>query len=159
MLSHTSDRKKLSLLRRSTLLLLAWLDFRAKLSCQIGILLCDQSGHSSSHLNIYTKKTLYTWFLYQVAVDVGPFQCRFSICGLKKRGTENQPAPTGVLFSFFKWSTFAFLPLWNSFRLNTCFQERNLRWLPANKMDVFHHCFHKFFFQSWRLFSQPCLQN
>lgn len=24
--------------------------------------------------------------------------------------------------------------------------SENLRWLPVNKMDVFHHCFHNFFF-------------
>lgn len=40
--------------------------------------------------------------------------------------------------------------------------SENLRWLPGNKIDVFHHCIHEFvrfvFFQSWGLFLQQCLE-
>lgn len=64
----------------------------------IWILVCDHSGRSSSHLNIYTLLFLYSWFLYQVAVDSGRFQRRFSICGLTV--TENQSVPVGVFFFF-----------------------------------------------------------
>lgn len=61
MLSHTSQRKKLSLLLRSTLLPLAWLDFRATLSCQIFefFYVTNQSTVQAVEI-IYTTMTLYT---------------------------------------------------------------------------------------------------
>lgn len=115
MLSHTSDK-------------------RNHLCCSGGQSCCrpgwtSEQNSTVKHLNscfwplrtqFNPSKYLYSpflcgWFLYQVAVDSGPFQCRVSICGLSI--TENQPVPIGVLF--FKWSIFVFLPLWN-----TCFQKR-----------------------------------
>lgn len=143
MLSYTSDRKKVSLLLRSTGAL-AWLDFTAKLS-NIWIPLRDQSGHSSSHLNIYTTMTLDTGFLYQVAVDVRSFQCRFSICGLTKRVTGNQPAPTAVLFSFFKEAHLFFFRCESASDWTPVFKSVRESAVAASE-QIFHHCLHKFFF-------------
>lgn len=89
--------------------------------------------------------TLHTGFLYQVAVDVRPFQCRFSICGLTKCVTGNQPAPTAVLFSFFKEAHLFFFRCESASDWTPVFKSVRESAVAASE-QIFHHCLHKFFF-------------
>lgn len=84
----------------------------------IWILVCDHSGRSSSHLNIYTL----LFFIQLISLSGS---CRFRAVPAQVlrlwADCNGKPICSRwcFVFVFFKWSTFVFLPLWS-----TCFQKR-----------------------------------
>lgn len=107
-------------------------------SSNIWILVCDHSGRSSSHLNIYTL----LFFIQLISLSGS---CRF------------RAVPAQVLRLWADWNGKPICSRWwvcfflmkhicVSSIVKHLFSKapENLRWLPGNKMDVFHHCIHEF---------------
>lgn len=157
MLSHTRYTTKPSPLLRRTVLLLAGPGWTSEQNPTVKYL---NSCMRPLRTQFRPSKYLYSVFFIQLISLSG--SCRF------------RAVPAQVLHLWADCSGKPICSRWCFFFLmkHICVSSivkhlfskasENLRWLPGNKMDVFHHCIHEFcvvfFPQSSGLFLQQCLE-